>query len=359
MIIPTLWATELEYRRTVLKAVLIVIIIAGGIFVVNNWFNGHQVYAIVELAVVFLCIGILAIHKRTTHLTLWCCIFLFALYTVILIGIYSASFNSGLFTWLFIVPVLSYLLLGIRLGTIYTCVYMLTGIAILMYALIYNIAKIYPITIANIVLCLAAIWALSFSYEYKRAEAVERLQKIASLDPLTGLNNRLLLDSIFEKLCEGLLELNQSVSVLLIDLDHFKRVNDQYGHDVGDKVLVEVSRILNQVRRKSDWAFRLGGEEFCVLVPNTSAQQAEDIAERLRHLISEVVVVDGCHISLSISVGVSRWPEDGDRFSHIYKTADARLYQAKLTGRNKVVTAAGEQAIVADDAVVAKLSGSS
>ncbi|GGB57193.1 diguanylate cyclase [Shewanella inventionis] len=337
MAISNLWASELEYRRTVLKAVLIVIIVAGAIFVVNNWFSGFKVYAMVELAVVCLCIGILIIHKTTPNLTLWCLVFLFALYSVILIGIYSASFNSALFTWLFIVPVLSYLLLGIKFGTLYTCVYVTGGIGILVYALIFDIAEIYPITIANIVLCLSAIWALSFSYEYKRAEAVARLQKMASLDPLTGLNNRLLLDSIFERLCDSLPEQQKSVALLLLDLDHFKRVNDQYGHDVGDKVLVEVSRILNQARRQNDWAFRLGGEEFCMLVSDTSLQQAGHIAERLRETIDQISVINGHYINLSISIGVSRWPEDGSPFSQIYKTADERLYQAKMTGRNKVV----------------------
>ncbi|GGP63590.1 GGDEF domain-containing protein [Shewanella algicola] len=338
MIIPNLWATELEYRRTVLKAVLIVIIIAGSIFVVNNWFSGFQIYAMVELAVVFLCIGILAIHKRTTNLTLWCCIFLFALYTVILIGIYSASFNSGLFTWLFIIPVLSYLLLGIRLGTIYTSVYMVAGIAVLMYDLIYNIADIYPITIANIVLCLAAIWALSYSYEYKRAEAVERLQQMASLDPLTGLNNRLLLDSIFEMLCQSLTQEQSSVSMLLLDLDHFKKINDEFGHDVGDKVLVEVSTIISDMRRRNDWAFRFGGEEFCMLIPNTNMRQAEKIAERLRLAIDKITVIDGCPLNITISIGVARWPDDGSHLPQIYKAADERLYKAKAQGRNQVIS---------------------
>ncbi|QDE30051.1 GGDEF domain-containing protein [Shewanella polaris] len=338
MSISNLWASELEYRRTVLKAVLIVIIVAGSIFVVNNWFSGFKVYAMVELVVVCLCIGILVIHKSTPNLTLWCSVFLFSLYTVILIGIYSASFNSGLFTWLFIIPVLSYLLLGIKLGTIYTSVYMATGVAILIYALLFNIADIYPITIANIALCLAAIWALSFSYESKRAEAVERLQQMASVDPLTGLNNRLLLDSIFEMLCQSLPDKQQSVSMLLLDLDYFKKINDQFGHDVGDKVLVEVSKLINDMRRRNDWAFRFGGEEFCMLIPNTSLQQAEQIAERLRIAIDKITTVDDNKLNISISIGVARWPDDGSQLSQVYKAADERLYKAKELGRNKVVS---------------------
>ena len=338
MVISNLWASELEYRRTVLKAVLLVIIVAGSIFVVNNWLAGFKVYALVEFAMVCLCIGILAIHKSTPNLTLWCSIFLCALYTVILIGIYSSSFNSGIFTWLFIIPVLSYLLLGIKLGTIYTSAYMATGVAILIYDLLFNIADIYPITIANIALCIAAIWALSFSYEFKRAEAVERLQQMASIDPLTGLNNRLLLDSIFDMLSQSLPEEQQSVTMLLLDLDHFKKINDQFGHDVGDKVLVEVSNLISDMRRRNDWAFRFSGEEFCMLIPNTSLQQAEKIAERLRMAIDKIAVVDGCDLNISTSIGVARWPDDGNQLPQVYKAADARLYKAKELGRNTVIS---------------------
>ncbi|WP_039987290.1 GGDEF domain-containing protein [Paraglaciecola mesophila] len=332
-----LWANELDYRRTVLKVVLCAIIFAGSIFVVNNWLVGQKVLALIELALVILSIGILAIHKKTPRLTFWASVFLFSVYTVILIGIYTVPFIAALYTWLFLIPVLSYLLLGITLGNVFTCVYVLIGVAILFKAQFSSSPEMPPISVANIGLCLSAIWALSYTYESKRAAMVKRLQQMAAIDPLTGLNNRLLLDSSFEMLCESLPETQRSVSMLLIDLDHFKKVNDKYGHHVGDKVLIEVARLINETRRLNDWAFRLGGEEFCMLVPDTTELQAHNVAERIRLAVENTITIDDILINISVSIGVSHWPSDGETLNQLYKLADERLYQAKETGRNKVI----------------------
>ena len=145
-----LWGNELEFRRTVLSVVLLVIIVAGVIFTINNWIVGHRVLAFVELLVVVLSLAILAIHKKTTNLKLWSSVFLFALYTVILIGILTASFTSALYSWLFIVPVLSYLLLGTQLGTIYSVLYVLSGCGILTYRHIVHNPDTPVIAIVNI-----------------------------------------------------------------------------------------------------------------------------------------------------------------------------------------------------------------
>jgi len=332
-----LWENELDYRRTVLKVVLCIIIFAGSIFVINNWLNGFKVYALIELAVVLFSVGLLAIHKKTPNLTLWSSLFLFAVYTVILIGIFTVAFKAALYTWLFLIPVLSYLLLGITLGNVFTCVYVIAGVAILCRALSFESSEIPLISVVNISLCLSAIWALSYTYESKRAAMVKRLQQMAAIDPLTGLNNRLLLDSSFEMLCESLPETQRSVSMLLIDLDHFKKVNDKYGHHTGDKVLIEVARLINETRRLNDWAFRLGGEEFCMLVTDTTELQAHNVAERIRLAVENTITIDDILINISVSIGVSHWPSDGETLNQLYKLADERLYQAKETGRNKVI----------------------
>ncbi|WP_166424287.1 GGDEF domain-containing protein [Paraglaciecola sp. 20A4] len=337
MVISKLWANEFDYRRNVLKAVLLVIIFAGCIFVVSNWQAGFKVYAGIELGLVILSIGILTIHQKTPNLTLWSSVFLVALYSVILIGIYSISFNSTLYTWLYIIPVLSYLLLGIKLGSWFTIVYLGAGIGVLIFAHLLKNPDINPIAVVNIALCLTAIWVLSYTYESKRTAMVERLQQMAAIDPLTGLNNRLHLNSVFEMLCQSIPQDQQSVSMLLLDLDHFKKVNDQYGHDVGDEVLVKVSRLINEMRRRNDWAFRFGGEEFCLLIPNTNEAQTQQVAERLRQAVEKDITIDDFTLNITVSIGVARWPLDGNNLAQIYKAADARLYQAKEQGRNRII----------------------
>ncbi|WP_133471922.1 GGDEF domain-containing protein [Paraglaciecola marina] len=337
MVTSKLWGSELEFRRIVLRVVLIVIIVAGVTFTINNWFAGHKILAIVELLVVILSFIILAIHKKTPNLTIWSSVFLCALYTVILFGIFSASYTSALYSWLFIVPVLSYLLLGTKLGTLYSVFYVISGCGILTFRHIMQNSEIPTIAIVNVGLTLTAIWALSYTYEQKRAEMVKRLQEMASLDPLTGLNNRLLLSSIFEMLCDSLPEKQKSVSMILLDLDHFKKVNDKFGHGVGDAVLVDVSRIINSMRRRNDWAFRFGGEEFCLLIPDVTPSQASSIAERLRYAVEHTLNAEGFTANMTASLGVARWPENGQELSEIYKVADERLYRAKEQGRNQIV----------------------
>ncbi|WP_289031440.1 GGDEF domain-containing protein [uncultured Paraglaciecola sp.] len=337
MVTSKLWGSELEFRRIVLRVVLIVIIVAGVTFTINNWFAGHKILAMVELLVVILSFIILAIHKKTPNLTLWSSVFLCALYTVILFGIFSASYTSALYSWLFIVPVLSYLLLGTKLGTLYSVFYVISGCGILTFRHIMQNSEIPTIAIVNVGLTLTAIWALSYTYEQKRAEMVKRLQEMASLDPLTGLNNRLLLSSIFEMLCDSLPEKQKSVSMILLDLDHFKKVNDKFGHGVGDAVLVDVSRIINSMRRRNDWAFRFGGEEFCLLIPDVTPSQASSIAERLRYAVEHTLNAEGFTANMTASLGVARWPENGQELSEIYKVADERLYRAKEQGRNQIV----------------------
>jgi diguanylate cyclase (GGDEF)-like protein len=332
------WGNELEYRRTVLKVFLIVMVIAGITFTINNWIFGHKVLAIAEFLVVVLSLFILTIQKKTSHLTLWSSIFLFSLYSVILFGIYTASFTSALFSWLFIVPVLSYLLLGTKLGTLYSVFYVILGAVILIFRHIMQDSEIHPIAIVNIGLTLTAIWALSFTYEQKRADMVKRLQEMASVDPLTGLNNRLLLSAIFDMLCDSLPEKQRSVSMILIDLDHFKKVNDEFGHGVGDAVLVDVSRIINSIRRRNDWAFRFGGEEFCLLIPNVTVSQADAIAERLRYAVEHTLSAEGFSADMTVSIGVAHWPSDGQELPQIYKVADERLYKAKEQGRNQIIS---------------------
>lgn len=332
-----LWKDEFEYRRTVLKVVIIPIIIAGCIFVVNNWIVGLKIFALIELALVIFSLLLLSILKKTPKLTLWTVAYLIALYCVVLVGLNSVYFNSALFVWLFMIPVLSYLLLGIRLGVLFSIIFVTLGVTLLVWRMLQNDNPILPIAIVNIVLCLAAIWALSHSYELKRAETVARLQHLASLDPLTGVNNRLHLESVYANF-----KLNHegvpSIALLLVDLDYFKRINDLYGHDVGDEVLVIVANILKKIRRHEDWVFRIGGEEFCLLLPATTLKQAVQIAERLRKEIEEHQFKSAnTHFNMSASIGVANSPIEEHSLSQLFKVADQRLYRAKKLGRNTVV----------------------
>ena len=124
-------------------------------------------------------------------------------------------------------------------------------------------------------------------------------------------------------------------AVLAIDIDHFKRVNDEFGHDIGDVVLQSLAKILLDVTRDSDVVARTGGEEFIVIMPRVEAKRAYQLAERLRMRVSESYIDPvGC---INISIGISGWPIEQLSIDEVFKLADQALYQAKKTGRNRSV----------------------
>ncbi|WP_404343398.1 sensor domain-containing diguanylate cyclase [Pseudoalteromonas mariniglutinosa] len=157
------------------------------------------------------------------------------------------------------------------------------------------------------------------------------LKHEAQTDPLTELNNRRSLEIHLKQLTEH----HCKFSVLAIDIDHFKHVNDQFGHDIGDTVLQSLAAIIMSVIRESDFAARTGGEEFIIISPNVIASQAFQLAERLRIKVANTVIEPVGYIN--ISIGIAGWPMAELTVEDVLKRADQALYEAKKTGRNRCV----------------------
>jgi diguanylate cyclase (GGDEF)-like protein len=161
---------------------------------------------------------------------------------------------------------------------------------------------------------------------------------IASLtDPLTGSGNRLALENTLTREIELAKRHKSSLSLLLIDVDNFKLVNDQWGHKAGDKVLKMLVQKLNQVNRQTDLIYRYGGEEFVILLNETSQAGAEVIAERIRSAVEQAKIdLVGQSIQITVSLGAAAL-KPNDSKDRLFKRADKALYQAKNSGKNKVV----------------------
>jgi len=170
------------------------------------------------------------------------------------------------------------------------------------------------------------------------ADEILALREQVITDPLTGLFNVRHFRSALDIELERTLRTSAPTSLMMIDLDHFKQVNDQWGHEVGNQVLKLTARLIKQVTRQLDIQCRYGGEEFVVILPSTSLLLASQVAERLRELIEtcEIEVDDGIFkITTSIGLSVRLSHEQGDA-AGLIKEADQCLYRAKETGRNKV-----------------------
>jgi len=170
---------------------------------------------------------------------------------------------------------------------------------------------------------------------------LEESLELAVLDALTGLHNRRYMEVHLKSLTEAAKESGRPLSVVVVDVDNFKSVNDTYGHDAGDNVLREFAKRMRRNTRGIDLACRLGGEEFVILMPDTGMERARQVGERVRECIAgEPFQADrGVEVSVTASVGIATLGEH-DSFADMFKRADRALYAAKRGGRNRVVAAA-------------------
>jgi diguanylate cyclase (GGDEF)-like protein len=169
--------------------------------------------------------------------------------------------------------------------------------------------------------------------------AVAQLQ--AATDALTGLPNQRAVQDTLKRMVSQASRTVSPLAAVLVDLDHFKKVNDVYGHDRGDEVLAAVGVALRAVTRSSDFVGRYGGEEFLLLLPSTGKQGAMQVAEEARQAISAVHTPNADHITAS--VGVAVLPDDAGDGVALFRSADRALYSAKSNGRNRVEAIAGDE----------------
>ena len=169
----------------------------------------------------------------------------------------------------------------------------------------------------------------------QNAHYVERVKQLAYLDGLTGIFNRRFFELRIEEEVERARRFDSGMAVIMVDIDQFKRLNDEFGHLLGDEVLRQVSSIFSQQLRKIDVVCRYGGEEFAILLSQTNLQHATGVAEKLRKLI-ESWQFPGVPRPVTISAGVATCPDHGVTRDQLVKAADAGLYASKVAGRNCV-----------------------
>lgn len=173
-------------------------------------------------------------------------------------------------------------------------------------------------------------------------ERAELMEQLSTTDPLTQLKNRMYFDKEYNKEWRRCLRMKCPISIIMIDLDHFKRLNDKYGHLFGDECLKKAAQaILSQVSRPADCVARYGGEEFIILLPNTNVKGAYNIGKRMLKSISDLRFdIDGEVVKMTCSVGASTTiPEIAQDQSDLIKDADSALYYAKEHGRNQFYSA--------------------
>ncbi|MCE2943243.1 MAG: diguanylate cyclase [Lysobacteraceae bacterium] len=169
---------------------------------------------------------------------------------------------------------------------------------------------------------------------------LQAVEEEAATDPLTGVLNRRALDRLLAREIERCEVQGTMASLLALDLDHFKAINDAHGHAVGDDALRAFTQRIRGQLRQSDHLARLGGEEFIVLLPGASLEKASEVAERLRDCVADAPLLDAPRVAVTVSIGVAAF-RPGDSGTELLARADAAAYEAKRSGRDRVVLAEG------------------
>jgi diguanylate cyclase (GGDEF)-like protein len=186
--------------------------------------------------------------------------------------------------------------------------------------------------------------AISVAQAVLRAQLFEQMEKMATMDGLTGLYNHRTFQVRLDELLSTSKRYGRQCSLILFDVDHFKSVNDTYGHPMGDQVLKRIGKLLRKLARDSDIPTRYGGEEFALIMPETELQGAQVIAERIREAVmAEIFQMQQGAFQITVSLGIATFPACAKGKAALIETADQRLYMAKRKGRNCVVAMPSEK----------------
>lgn len=253
------------------------------------------------------------------------------------IGVFSNNATDGVTIWLSILPFICFLFLGKRLGIIASLAISLFFLMTLSYCLIMHPDKGFNLigltSTAGALLCSTVI---AWAYTDNRSKMINLLTQQATTDALTLLLNRRGLMTSFNLFIALYKRKKQNLCVMILDLDNFKLVNDNFGHDIGDNVIISCANTLKTQLRETDTIARLGGEEFIMLLSHTTIEEAESLAYRIKDTIEKSIFshINHSDFQVTASIGITCATEHKTSFESLYKAADEALYEAKKNGRN-------------------------
>ena len=334
-----------EQREGAMRVLLLFTAPAAVFLTVLNWHLHAPLLAATNLALALISAGLFYAMRHSLSRQTLALGYLAALVINILAALAEPNIQPGATSSVSIIPVLSYLLLDARVALPVTA----TALAAALVAYFTGAAgapyRLTPLMVGHMAAPAVLLFAVCHFYSRGRTRAVRRMLERALRDPLTDLWNREKLMSAYEHERRRAQRQGTPLSLVLIDLDHFKVLNDRFGHDAGDAALVYVARLMKSRLRAIDLACRIGGEEFALLLPDTPASGAFSVTDTLRcALESTRFRYRGQRIGMTLSAGVAELGRDGDEWLQLYRAADARLYACKAQGRNCVLSGHGDAA---------------
>lgn len=245
--------------------------------------------------------------------------------------------------WFYLLIFVAYMINGKTNGILYT----IASIIIILITNFFVELQLSQVAINSAVLGLIIGSFLSHVYTNKITQYENNLKQqnstlsvLASTDYLTGIINRRMFNEIAKRYFKTAQKDNLSLTLLLLDLDHFKKINDTYGHQVGDKLLIQFVETIKNILRKSDIFARVGGEEFAILLSQMDRNDAYDLAEKIRKEVENISIrYKGQNVFVRTSIGITQNSTTDSSFDDVFSRSDMALYQAKKEGRNRICCA--------------------
>ncbi len=326
-------------KKTVLLVFLLSSVVAATVFAILNVNRNQYLLAGLEFFIaIFSLVLLIYMHfkKEEMNLEILSLLYVLLFCSVLIYAFSSDKSSDSIFIWALVIPMISYLLLGVKLGFIVTAVYYSIAAWFFLARFSGHPMMSENVSYANVIFSTSLFWILSHAYEYTNHKSKNKLRKMAVLDHLTNLYNRILLERIYQDMQDEAAENGETVGLLLLDLDHFKKINDEFGHATGDQVLIEFSNIIRAEIKSQGEAFRVGGEEFLILLrlsnESTAIEMAESIRMKTEQLRLKKMRSNGVTVSVGVSVNAHHLT-----IEEMIRTADRKMYQAKQQGRNRIV----------------------
>ena len=333
------------HRRSLIRLLFLVTGVSLVVFACLQFLNGYGWIGASELfASALLLFGFWRV-RNTPNLQQWIYAYLVSLFSFFLVIMLLPEASVSAFVWVLMMPVLAYLLLGKHEGMILSIPFMIAG-GLIYYVHLGNIGSARAaIDLMNMMLCGALMQFFIHMYEVRREESERRLVDMAQTDALTGVANRSCFQSTLDRTIAESERSGTGFALVIMDIDHFKLVNDTLGHDAGDQVLQHIGRLLTERLRGTDFVGRLGGEEFGLILRDVQPADAYELTEELRRRIAnEALRYGDATIRITASFGIAQWPEHGREAQALFRVADRCLYSGKRAGRNRVAPASQESA---------------
>lgn len=333
------YGLSVAHQRCLLRIIFLSTTVVLPVIAIVQFLDGNLYFALA--AVVIAAISLFSAYRirRADTLAPWVIGYLVTVFCFVVFVAANSGVSSATYVWAFIIPILCYPLLGRAVGLAIAAPFMAyVGVCLFMQLTPLDSVQAW-LALLNPIICGVVILLVIHLHESMRADERAGLAALATTDTLTDLANRNSFQTTLERTINESGRSNTRFALVLMDIDHFKQVNDTLGHDAGDRALQLVAHYLSERLRRTDAIDRIGGEELGLILRDVDAVEACELTEKLRARIAHRELVYGEHkMSVTATFGIGHWPQDTRVARDLYQIADRRLYAGKHAGRNVIVS---------------------